>query len=254
MMKIEIVPCSFDNYSYLLLCRTSRKAAVVDPTEAQPLLRKLEAENSTLATIFCTHHHHDHTGDIDSLLSRFPEAEVVCHRCDVGRIPAATMPVEDGDEVGFGEQRGRVLHTPGHTSGSICYLFGDALFVGDTLFGAGCGRLFEGDAGQMYSSLMEKIAPLPEATKAYFGHEYTRKNLEFAALVEADNPEIQQRRDELELANGVSTPTTISLEKKTNPFLRSDAPGVKKTAVSKGASPDDPVSVFAVIRQLRNEF
>jgi len=253
-MKIDVVPCSVDNYSYLLFCKTSQKAAVVDPTEAQSLLKKLEAEKYSLTAIFCTHHHHDHTGDIDALLRVFPEAEVVCHRTDVGRIKAATTPVEDGDEVGFGEQFGKVLHTPGHTHGSICYLFGDALFVGDTLFGAGCGRLFEGDAAQMYSSLMDKIAPLPEATMLYFGHEYTRKNLEFATLVESDNPEIEKRRGELELAGGVSTPTTISLEKKTNPFLRTAAPGVKNTAVSKGAFADDPVSVFAAIRQMRNQF
>jgi hydroxyacylglutathione hydrolase len=254
-MKILPVPCSFDNYSYLLICRKSGKAAVVDPTEAYPLQQEIEKRAVRLSAILCTHHHSDHVDGIEELLHQYSDVEVICFSSDASRIKAATSPVEDGDDVVVGELQGRAIHTPGHTSGSICYLFGEHLFVGDTLFGAGCGRLFEGDAAQMFGSLLGKLATLPDETQIYFGHEYTRKNLEFARIVEPNNEEVRRRLEKLNNTGAISTPTTLALEKKTNPFLRSDSDEIRETLTRRGeADLHSPVQVFAALRRLRNTF
>lgn len=253
-MKVQSISCSFDNYSYLLTCEQSSKAGVVDPTEAFPLLRELEKDKTELAVILCTHHHQDHIGGIAELLQQFPKAEVICHNTDKPRIGEATLGVEDGSLVSFGEQQGEVIYTPGHTRGSICYRFGEHLFVGDTLFGAGCGRLFEGDAQQMYSSLMDKLAVLPGDTSIYFGHEYTRKNLQFAQMVEPDNDEIAVRLGDLS-ENGQSTPTTLALEKKTNPFLRANSEGLRKNLEKmESLVLSSSFEVFTLLRTMRNDF
>lgn len=253
-MKIIPVPCSFDNYSYLLICRTSGKAAVVDPTEAYPVQLEVEKEKVELSAVLCTHHHQDHIGGIEDLLQQYPDVEVICHLSEKARIASATTFIEDGDGIQVGEAEGRAIHTPGHTGGSVCYHFDDHLFVGDTLFGAGCGRLFEGDARQMYDSL-EKLASLPDETLIYFGHEYTRKNLEFALRVEPQNRAVRRRLEGLDATAAVSTPTTLALEKKTNPFLRTDSDDIKTILVQQGeADLQSPVEVFALLRRMRNDF
>jgi hydroxyacylglutathione hydrolase len=253
-MKIVPVPCSFDNYSYLLICKDTHRAAVVDPTEAHPVLAEIEKNNAQLTTVLCTHHHQDHIGDIGQLLEQLPTLTVVCHISDKNRIGVANSYVEEGDTVEVGKLRGSVLFTPGHTSGSICYQFQDHLFVGDTLFGAGCGRLFEGSPEQMYTSL-QKIAALRDETKIYFGHEYTRTNLNFAKMVETDNEKIHDRLHQLSPGEEFSTPTTLQLEKETNPFLRCNSKLIHSfLETRKESTTTDPLGVFTILRQLRNNF
>lgn len=237
-----------------MICPATGEAAVVDPTEAYPVMAAVEENNVKLTTVLCTHHHQDHIGDIPMLQERLSELEVVCHVSDKNRISQATGYVDDGDAVRVGELQGRVLATPGHTTGSICYHFNEHLFSGDTLFGAGCGRLFEGTPAQMYSSLNDRIALLPEATRIYFGHEYTSKNLAFAQTVEPGNENIEEYRKRVGDGGVTSTPTTLQLEKLVNPFLRCDSEEIKKTVRERGGSTDDPREVFAFLRQLRNDF
>ncbi len=254
-MNVQVVPCSFDNYSYLLICRDTGEAAVVDPTEAHPLLEELTRHKARLTTIFCTHHHQDHVGEIGPLLKEFQDVKVVCHSSDRYRISAADSSVEDGDSVAFGNLQGKVMHTPGHTSGSVCYLFDEHLFVGDTLFGAGCGRLFEGDAPQMFRSLTTRLTVLPDRTKIYFGHEYTRKNLDFARTVEPGNTDLAARIATQPGKNSPSSPSTLMLEKKTNPFLRFNSLEIQKNLRLQGEEHgDDPVEVFTILRRLRDTF
>jgi hydroxyacylglutathione hydrolase len=227
---------------------------VVDPTEAYPVLAEIEKNNAQLTTVLCTHHHQDHIGDIGQLMEQFPSLTVVCHISDKHRIGTANSYVEEGDTVEVGKLRGKVLFTPGHTSGSICYQFQEHLFVGDTLFGAGCGRLFEGSPEQMYTSL-QKIAVLKDETKIYFGHEYTRTNLNFAKMVEPDNEKIDNRLNQLSPGEDFSTPTTLQLEKETNPFLRCNSRSIHSFLESrKESATTDPLGVFTILRQLRNNF
>ncbi len=253
-MKIVPVPCSFDNYSYLIICTQSQEAAVVDPTEAYPVMAEIGRNNVRLTTVLCTHHHQDHIGDIGRLQEQIPSLKVVCHLSDKNRIGAANTHVDDRDNVEVGNLSGKILYTPGHTSGSICYHFQDHLFVGDTLFGAGCGRLFEGTPEQMYHSL-RKIAALPSKTKIYFGHEYTRKNLEFAQLVEPGNKKVRDRLQQLSAGEAISTPTTLELERETNPFLRCDSKEIQSFFEHREkVAPGGAVEVFSLLRQLRNSF
>ncbi len=222
-MKVHILSCSFDNYSYIIQCELTGKAAVVDPTEAYPVILDLEKNDLELESILCTHHHGDHVGDIETLLMEYPGLPVYCHSSDQKRIAGANRFVEDGDLVNIGEMTGKVLHTPGHTHGSLMYNFEDALFTGDTLFGGGCGRIFEGTPSEMLQSLTRTEA-YPDDTKIYFGHEYTLNNLYFAQGLEPDNRHLQER---IAIIQGmtqtetVSTPSTLGLERLTNPFLRS---------------------------------
>lgn len=254
-MKIVPIPCSFDNYSYLLICSHTRQAAVIDPTEAYPVAAQVDREGVTLTTVLCTHHHHDHIGDIGALQERFTSLRVICYSGDKNRIGAANTTVDHGDSVEVGELQGTVLFTPGHTSGSICYRFGEHVFTGDTLFGAGCGRLFEGTPEQMYESLNSTLGSLPEQTRVYFGHEYTRKNLNFAKMVEPDNKATAKLVDSLSAGTSPTTPTTLQQEKEVNPFLRCDSPSIIEYLTSQGETGlSDPVRVFSQLRKRRNSF
>lgn len=253
-MKTVTIPCSFDNYSYLIICPATNTAAVVDPTEAYPVMAELEKNGALLTTVLCTHHHHDHIGDIEQLLHDNSALSVVCHSSDKNRIPLANTYVEDGDTLKVGELEGNILFTPGHTSGSICYHFEGHLFVGDTLFGSGCGRLFEGSPEQMFSSLA-KLTALDETTRIYFGHEYTAKNLEFAKMVEPQNYQVEDRLQKLLNEQKISTPTTLELEKLTNPFLRCHTQEMKSFAQGHGVGSEaGEVEIFALLRNLRNSF
>jgi len=162
---------------------------------------------------------------------------------------ASTRKLADGDEVAFGSHRARCIHNPGHTLGAISYLIEGCAFTGDTLFGGGCGRVFEGDAAMMHASLM-RLAALPPDTRVCFGHEYTASNLRFAAAVEPDNAAIAERANQLATP---STPSTIAAERATNPFLRASEPAVIAAAKARGAA-GDPVSVFAAIRAWKDTF
>jgi hydroxyacylglutathione hydrolase len=219
-VRIVPVPCLSDNYAYLVI--EGERAAVVDPGEAAPMEAALAREHVALVAIWLTHHHHDHVGGVSELVASHPGIEVVAHRHDRERAPGVTRLVDDGDRVALPgtSLTARIIHNPGHTLGAISYVVehadAHAVFTGDTLFAAGCGRLFEGDPAMMFSSLA-KLAALPPATRVYFGHEYTRKNLDFAATVEPDNAAIAAK---LRGLAATSTPSTIADELATNVFVR----------------------------------
>jgi hydroxyacylglutathione hydrolase len=255
-MKILQIPLLRDNYGYLLICETTNQAAIVDPSEADPVLRKVEQEKIDLVAILNTHHHRDHTGGNEGVLAA-RRIDVFGHSRDRGRIPGLTRPVEEGDTVRVGALTGSVLFIPGHTTGHVAYLFGDALFCGDTLFTAGCGRLFEGTPEQMHDSL-KKLMALPDDTRVFCGHEYTENNLRFALTVEPNNPDLVSRyaRVQEQRSRGISTvPATIAEEKRTNPFLRWDSKEIQASvAAGTPGEATDPVSIFAKVRKLKDAF
>jgi hydroxyacylglutathione hydrolase len=255
-MKIIQIPLLRDNYGYLLECEKTKQSAIVDPSEADPVLRRIEQEQVTLNAILNTHHHRDHTGGNEGLLARHKVA-VYGHKSDSARIPGLTNGVDEGDDIQIGELTGKVFFIPGHTTGHVAYLFENNLFCGDTLFTAGCGRLFEGTPEQMHASL-SKLMELPDNTRVYCGHEYTESNLRFAMTVEPKNPKLVARFERVQglRTRGLSTvPATLEEEKNTNPFLRWDSKEIQASVRS--AVPNihlDPVSVFAAVRKMKDAF
>ncbi|HWM87702.1 MAG TPA: hydroxyacylglutathione hydrolase [Kofleriaceae bacterium] len=223
-MRIVSIPCLKDNYAYLVICEATRRAAVVDPSEAAPVLAAVRQQGVELEAIWNTHHHWDHTGGNQELVTAVGGIEVVAHESDKGRVPAQTRFVSQGDTVSIGQVVAEIIFNPGHTSGAISFHIPDpgAVFTGDTLFGAGCGRLFEGTPADMHASLT-KLAALPGHTSVYCGHEYTESNLVFAAEAEQDNPAIAERRARvaaLRKQGQPSVPFTMAEEVATNPFVR----------------------------------
>ncbi len=255
-MRIVQIPLLRDNYGYLVVCESTNEAAVVDPSEAEPVLRQVEKEKVKLKAILNTHHHRDHTGGNPGLMQQWP-LEVYGHTVDKERIPGLTHPLDEGDEIVIGELKAKVLFIPGHTKGHVAYLFENKLFCGDTLFAAGCGRLFEGTAEQMHSSL-SRIQQLPPNTLVYCGHEYTEKNLQFAMTLEPDNKKLSDKLEKVRSlrAKGISTvPSTMAEEKETNPFLRWDSKEIQANLRNRFPNLDsDPVSVFAKVRELKDQF
>jgi len=246
-MQVVAVPCLKDNFAYLVI--EGGRAAVVDPSEAEPIKAALAANNVTLGAIWATHHHWDHTGGIADLLIAYPGTEVVIGRADAEKVKGITRVVDDGDDLSFGPLRVKVIHNPGHTLGAVTFVVEDCAFTGDTLFCGGCGRVFEGDPAMMHASLM-KLAQLPAHTKVYCGHEYTAANLKFAAAVEPGNQAISDRLASLTLP---SVPSTMAVEVATNPFLRASEPAVIDAAAARGAA-GDPAAVFGAIREWKNNF
>ncbi len=255
-MKIIQVPLLRDNYGYLLVCEKTQRCAIVDPSEAEPVIRRVQQEKVEPVVILNTHHHRDHTGGNEGLLARYA-LKVYGHKADRGRVFGMTDGVEEGDEIQIGELKGKVFFIPGHTTGHVAYLFDNNLFCGDTLFTAGCGRLFEGTPEQMHASL-KKLMMLPDNTKVYCGHEYTESNLRFALSVEAKNPKLVARFERVQglRTRGLSTvPSTMEEEKQTNPFLRWDSKEIQASV--RAAQPDvslDPVAVFATVRKMKDAF
>lgn len=258
MVAIIPVRAFADNYIWLL--REGARAAVVDPGDAQPVLDYVEREGVAICAILATHHHRDHVGGVSALAQRFgapvygPARET---------IPARTRALSEGDTIDVPGvcDAFRVLDIPGHTSGHIAFVgrVGGApvLFCGDTLFAAGCGKLFEGTPVQMWNSL-GKLAGLPSETSVYCGHEYTLANLRFAAAVEPTNPMIAQRieRERDKRERGLPTlPSTIGEELATNPFLRTREPAVRAAAEAEaGHALMDDVAVFTTLRAWKNGF
>ena len=253
-VRIVPVPCLSDNYAYLVICEATGRAAVVDPGEAAPVVAAVAAAGVELVAIWCTHHHADHVGGVPALVAAQPELTVIGSDRDRARIAGLTHGLAAGDEIALGELTARVIENPGHTTGAISFVVSDAVFTGDTLFGGGCGRLFEGTPAQMQASLA-RLAALAPTTRVYFGHEYTASNLRFAAAVEPGNPEVAARAAAI-VAGVATTPSTVALERATNPFVRVAEPAVIAAAVARDAAIDgaDPSAVFAVIRRWKDEF
>jgi hydroxyacylglutathione hydrolase len=252
-MQIYRLPAFSDNYIFLLHDPVQNIAAVVDPGDFQPVLQKLRELDTELVAILNTHHHPDHIGGNRALLQKFPQAVVYGGELDKGRIPNQQVFLKDGDKVQFGDRTAEILFVPGHTIAHIAYYFpqsGD-LFCGDTLFAGGCGRLFEGTPTQMQNSL-DRFRQLPDETRVWCAHEYTLSNLQFAITVDRDNPILQERlldaiaaRKRLE----PTIPSTIGLEKQTNPFLRWDLPSIQTATKT-----SDPKRVFAKLRGMKDLF
>ncbi|MDJ0553294.1 MAG: hydroxyacylglutathione hydrolase [Microcoleaceae cyanobacterium MO_207.B10] len=257
-MDIYRLPALSDNYIFLLHDPGHNIAAVVDPAEPYPVLEKLESLKAKLVTIFNTHHHSDHVGGNQRLIQKFPQLTVYGGVEDRGRIPGQKVFLQEGDRVQFADRVGQVFFVPGHTSGHIAYYFppvssGDTgeLFCGDTLFAGGCGRLFEGTPAQMVDSL-SKLRNLPDNTRFWCAHEYTLKNLQFAMTVDEQNPELQKRFAEVKAArsrNEATVPSTIGVEKLTNPFMGWDRKSLQLVMKSQ-----DPVQTFARLRGMKDRF
>jgi hydroxyacylglutathione hydrolase len=253
-LQIELIPVLRDNYVYLARDAGGGACAAVDPSVAEPVLAALEHLGWRLTHILNTHHHHDHVGG-NLELKRATGCTIVGNRNDAHRIPGIDVLVGDGEELALGEQKALVLEISGHTIGHIAYWFRDsrAVFCGDTMFSLGCGRLFEGTPGQMWSSLA-KLRALPDDTRVYCGHEYTESNARFALAIDPENPALRRRANEVRMLRSEGRPTvpsTIAVERATNPFLRADDPALQRAA---GVVGRDPVAAFAEIRRRKDVF
>jgi hydroxyacylglutathione hydrolase len=255
-MNLSALPAFADNYIWML--HDGTQAVVVDPGDAAPVLQALDTQGLRLAGILVTHHHADHVGGVDALRPRLqgpvwgPARE---------RIPAPFVPLHDGDRIDVLGLRFGVLDVPGHTAGHIAYAQEGAadaplLFCGDTLFSAGCGRLFEGTPAQMHKSL-SRLAALPADTRVCCTHEYTLSNLRFALAVEPGNAALtayDARCRALRAQGRPTLPSSIGLERQINPFLRCSEPAVAAAAHAQGADGDDAVAVFAALREWKNRY
>ncbi len=233
-LRIERIPTLSDNYTYLLVCEASGRAAIVDAPEVDPVVSRVAQGQARVEKILSTHHHPDHSMANPALAERYG-VPVFGHASDAGRLPGLTDGLEEGDTVTVGECRARVLHIPAHTRGHIAYVFDEdqAVFCGDTLFAAGCGRLFEGTPAMMFEALHEKLGRLPDTTRVFCGHEYTESNLRFALHVDPENRAVRERLARVEKIRAerasdwhdaepreMTVPSTLAEEHATNPFLR----------------------------------
>lgn len=253
-LEIEMFPCLSDNYGFLVHDDEAGVTAAIDTPEVGPILEALEARGWRLTHILNTHHHHDHAGGNRALKER-TGCTIVGPGRDASRIPGIDVRVAEGDRYMLGSHAVDVLETPGHTTGHIVYHLPDdgVAFVGDTLFALGCGRLFEGSPDQMWSSL-QKILALPDDTRLYCAHEYTVANAKFALTVEPGNAELVERAAEIEklrAAGRPTVPTTVALERATNPFLRPTSDNLRATL---GLAAAGDVDVFARTRELKDAF
>lgn len=256
MMLVRPIAALNDNYIWMIVHPALRKAIVVDPGDAQPVIDALQADDLTLEGILITHHHWDHTQGIEALL-QYHSAPVYGSKHD--QLPACDHFLSEDDEVFFASLDApfRVMEIPGHTLGHIAYVGNGALFCGDTLFLMGCGRLFEGTPAQMLNTL-NKIKHLLPETLIYCAHEYTQANARFALAVEPNNPHLHERINTisaLRAQNKPTIPAPLSIELQTNPFLRCDQPEVRAAAEKHaGRSLRDEVAVFATLRAWKDHF
>ena len=254
MLEIYQIPCLQDNYGFLVHDPETGATATIDTPEVVPINQALAAKGWRLTHILNTHHHFDHAGGNEELKARW-NCQVVGAAIDAERIPGIDVALADGDTLTVGSKQARIIEVPGHTSGHIAYYFAadEVAFVGDTLFALGCGRLFEGTPQQMSESLA-KIMALPDETTVYCAHEYTEANAAFAVTVEPANPALQQRVKEIQAlraAGKPTVPTSIGLERATNPFVRSDSAELQAVLNLSGAN---EVAVFAETRRRKDHF
>lgn len=251
MFEITFIPALTDNYIWLL--HDGNDAVIVDPGDASAVIWRLKAENLNLKAILVTHFHDDHQAGLSTLLEHY---DVPVYGPASESIIGCNRPLSGGETIELLGQSCTVIAVPGHTLGHLAYLISGALFCGDTLFTGGCGRLFEGTPAQMVDSLA-KIAALPDETLIYCGHEYTEINLCFSAAVEPDNAQTAKRSAEtsfMRLRGRPTVPSTLLMEKETNPFLRCSEPDVVAAAKQRNPKADDPLSVFSTIREWKDGF
>ncbi|KAF0455588.1 Hydroxyacylglutathione hydrolase [Gigaspora margarita] len=248
-MKVIPVPVLEDNYSYVVIDESTKEAAVVDPVEPEKVLPVVEQHGANLKHLITTHHHSDHSGGNEKLVAQRENLTVYGGE---DRVPAVNHLVKDGEEFKIGNIVAKALFTLCHTRGSVSFFLQDkddkVVFTGDTLFIGGCGRFFEGTADQMYNSLINVLGKLPEETKVYCGHEYTKGNLRFAESIEPNN---QALKDKIQWAskNQQTVPSTIGDELKFNPFMRVNVDDVKKAT-----GKNDPIDVMGALREMKNNF
>jgi hydroxyacylglutathione hydrolase len=266
MLRVTALRAFTDNYIWLIHSpHAAHRVLAVDPGDAEPVQRALSAEGLELAGILLTHHHFDHVGGVTQLAQRHA-SRVSAHDAEPlkifgpagERVPGQPVRLREGDRVELPdlELAFDVLDVPGHTAGHIAYVGHGAVFCGDTLFSAGCGRLFEGTAEQMTASL-QKLAALPEDTLAYCAHEYTVNNLKFALAVEPHNPAARQYLDEClsrRVRDEATVPSTIRRERNVNPFLRCDQESVKQAAEAQAGRRLNSLEVFAAVRKWKDGF
>ncbi len=257
--KIEVLPALSDNYISIISDRDLGLAMVVDPGDGELVSKALKERDLYLALILNTHHHPDHTGGNERLQEEFG-APVIGPIKEKGLIPGISRGVADGDLITFSTLRGRVLATYGHTDGHISYYFPQikALFCGDVLFPLGCGRAIEGDTAQLWNSL-RILSGLPDETQIYCGHEYGEINAKFALMVDPDNEALKVRAAEiaaLRKAGRPTVPSVMEIEKRCNPFLRTDQPDLRKALAKAKIAPEDadPAAVFGLLRSTKDHF
>ena len=251
-LEIDLFACRSDNFGLLLHDPATGATASVDAPEEQPILDALARRGWRLSHILTTHHHNDHVAANDALKRRFGVTIIGPAR---ETIPGIDRKVDGGDSFDFAGRRVEVIATPGHTVGHICFHLPEEklLFAADTLFALGCGRIFEGTPAGMWDAL-SRLAALPDETTVYFGHEYTLANARFALTVDPGNAELEARVAEIEALRaegGFTAPTTIGLEKATNPFLRAADPAIRRRLGMETAS---DAEVFAEIRARKDRF
>ncbi len=257
-MKIHVVPCLKDNYGYVVVCEKTGKSAIVDASEAAPVIAAVRALDVSPRDIWCTHHHMDHVGGNEEVAHALGVTDVVGHVSDKGRIPGQTKFYDTGDTMQLGDLKVRMIHIPGHTLGAIAYVVTDgvetAVFTGDTMFAAGCGRLFEGTPAQMHTSL-QAIAAVGSSALVYCGHEYTESNLRFAKHVEPKSVAVekaQKRAAALQAEGKPTVPTRIEDELATNPFLRTSSVEIRETLAI--PADVDGATALGAIRKAKDSF